>query len=754
MSPVVIEQSSKLHAVAETKVEQFQKDSVSDAPSSRSSEEHLTEQHLAALASQHHTSEYNCLKFGLTGAPLPYIPLSVQAPQYYQQLQHQQARYSDAQAWWPSNNSRTSLPCTCNFSSVGGPELNVPTSSNGLQEELLSAISSPLTSQLAVTAPPPHSTDASASAVKTSETHPINISSLIPTELIPLISSHLARTTSTSSPTLFDVPYPLQLHRLTSRPTFSSAKPQQPPPPSWHPSSIPPIANSAHCPLFSHVHPARQLTSPHPHHHAPNKSIYHSPRQPSLVNFLWNQKIVKTGKAVIATTSVGFKIPGLPSILPLSASISSATSTSLLSTPEVKKSAHLAGAVAPKKGRKLSVSLLSSSKKKELSQLQQKDQQVMEQSVSATLRAADAARLGKKCPQTVLASTHLPENNGPGTLAERAKSCGFSVHPPVVVPSQRPSLEFRRSISEPLPTSFGIAHSSQQQRLEPHHDHRETSFLGNLLLSSCPGKKVRLGGPVNGRGGVCRDLQQDLQRMRDVGVGCIVCCLDDEELHYLGAPWAEYARTADKVGLDVLRIPIPEGLAPSSVHALDEHLNRLIHTYTLNGTPVLVHCRGGVGRAGLVACCWALKLGLCGWVDEAEMQMEHGGKDGGKDGDSTDETLKTTTTMTSNEDDLGQSRQGDAGGSCAVSGNGPSVPEGTNQSLELGDNGGNKDSKEEIGSCVRSSGVRRDTLQLIERVITLVRRRRSAKAVETFEQVRFLVEYVEFLRAKGGGGWR
>jgi len=47
--------------------------------------------------------------------------------------------------------------------------------------------------------------------------------------------------------------------------------------------------------------------------------------------------------------------------------------------------------------------------------------------------------------------------------------------------------------------------------------------------------------------------------------------------------------------------------------------------------------------------------------------------------------------------------------------------------------------------------VRRDTLQLIERVITLVRRRRSAKAVETFEQVRFLVEYVEFLRSKGRG---
>ena len=65
--------------------------------------------------------------------------------------------------------------------------------------------------------------------------------------------------------------------------------------------------------------------------------------------------------------------------------------------------------------------------------------------------------------------------------------------------------------------------------------------IGNMLLSSCPGKKstsldqfhsllrtsdissaVRLAGPVNGRTGVCRDLSRDLERMRLLGVGCIV----------------------------------------------------------------------------------------------------------------------------------------------------------------------------------------------------------------------------------------
>ena len=41
-----------------------------------------------------------------------------------------------------------------------------------------------------------------------------------------------------------------------------------------------------------------------------------------------------------------------------------------------------------------------------------------------------------------------------------------------------------------------------------------------------------------------------------------------------------------------------------------------------------------------------------------------------------------------------------------------------------------------------------DALHLVEKVIAVMRRRRSIKAIETYEQVRFLLEYVEFLRSK------
>lgn len=160
--------------------------------------------------------------------------------------------------------------------------------------------------------------------------------------------------------------------------------------------------------------------------------------------------------------------------------------------------------------------------------------------------------------------------------------------------------------------------------------------------------------------------------MRVLGVRCIICCLDDEELEYLGASWTQYAEAADRLGLDVLRIPTPEGFAPLTPELLDGHLSKVIKNYTLRGVPVLVHCRGGVGRAGLVACCWALKLGLCGWI--------------------------------------------------------------------------------ETGICPAPGLVRRDTFQLVERVVMTVRKRRSIKAIETYEQVKFLVDFVDFLRDQAKEG--
>ena len=46
--------------------------------------------------------------------------------------------------------------------------------------------------------------------------------------------------------------------------------------------------------------------------------------------------------------------------------------------------------------------------------------------------------------------------------------------------------------------------------------------------------------------------------------------------------------------------------------------------------------------------------------------------------------------------------------------------------------------------------VGRDTLEQVEKAIGIVRRRRSLKAIETYEQVKFIVGYVDYLRSNKG----
>ncbi|KAI9343776.1 protein-tyrosine phosphatase-like protein [Zopfochytrium polystomum] len=130
---------------------------------------------------------------------------------------------------------------------------------------------------------------------------------------------------------------------------------------------------------------------------------------------------------------------------------------------------------------------------------------------------------------------------------------------------------------------------------------------GNFALSSCPGKKVRLNtGPVNGRASINRDLDTDFERLASFDIKTVVCCLNDAEMSHLGAPWPKYYEVAQKYGMEVIRIPIIEGSCPDTIEEVEpiiDHLDKRLS----EGANILCHCRGGVGRAGLIACCVLLK---------------------------------------------------------------------------------------------------------------------------------------------------
>lgn len=151
---------------------------------------------LAHLASLHHASEYSRMKFGpkgehslrndpchggrssyvasISGSPSTYVPLCIYMPDHFRKLQEQQAIRATQKAWWKAQEPHSNVPMKevlqDTWHSLGEkcPTLSRPASSRDMQEDLLNAMSSPLTIENRATPTLP-----SDCRVKTSETHPI-----------------------------------------------------------------------------------------------------------------------------------------------------------------------------------------------------------------------------------------------------------------------------------------------------------------------------------------------------------------------------------------------------------------------------------------------------------------------------------------------------------------------------------------------------------------------------------------------------
>jgi hypothetical protein len=154
----------------------------------------------------------------------------------------------------------------------------------------------------------------------------------------------------------------------------------------------------------------------------------------------------------------------------------------------------------------------------------------------------------------------------------------------------------------------------------------------------------------------------------------------------------------------------------------------------------LVHCRGGVGRAGLIACCWMLKMGLCGWIRRMDFPpLEHPFQSFFNN--NALEVSPDSVNGNSNTDPIAAHSNG-------VSSTPPWPQNGSTYNATADSNQPRESPPEKRPNGIPHTLalVRLDTMDLVERAIRVVRRRRSVKAIETFEQVHFLVQFVEFLR--------
>jgi protein-tyrosine phosphatase len=122
-------------------------------------------------------------------------------------------------------------------------------------------------------------------------------------------------------------------------------------------------------------------------------------------------------------------------------------------------------------------------------------------------------------------------------------------------------------------------------------DPSRPEIKGRLSISISPGKKDSKWN---------RSIQSDLDAIKINGIQVIVCLLEWSELRMLGI--SDYPRRAQELGFLFYHMPIRDRGTPhqSEINILVP----LLVKHLALGQNVLVHCRGGLGRAGTVcACC-------------------------------------------------------------------------------------------------------------------------------------------------------
>lgn len=131
---------------------------------------------------------------------------------------------------------------------------------------------------------------------------------------------------------------------------------------------------------------------------------------------------------------------------------------------------------------------------------------------------------------------------------------------------------------------------------------------GRLGMTLAPGKKTpsEFGPPWD------RDLEADLVRLREVyDTRLLICLLEDEEMRALQIP--DLVPRAEAMGMRVLRFPVRDVSVPpkSAIPAYRKVVLEALAAVA-QGETVVVHCRGGLGRAGTFAACILVAVGNSG----------------------------------------------------------------------------------------------------------------------------------------------
>jgi protein-tyrosine phosphatase len=139
----------------------------------------------------------------------------------------------------------------------------------------------------------------------------------------------------------------------------------------------------------------------------------------------------------------------------------------------------------------------------------------------------------------------------------------------------------RTSLTHPLKVDF----------IEP----VDLALPGKIGLTFAPGKKQRNAATGHWH----RDLETDLRALRDTfQTDLLVSLVEEKELLELQIP--NLREAAPLHGIEVLWFPIRDQSVPSSFPEFLEAIQYIVSSVR-RGKNVVIHCKGGLGRTGLVA---------------------------------------------------------------------------------------------------------------------------------------------------------
>ena len=132
----------------------------------------------------------------------------------------------------------------------------------------------------------------------------------------------------------------------------------------------------------------------------------------------------------------------------------------------------------------------------------------------------------------------------------------------------------------------------------------DTPGNGQIGLTFCPGKCD----PHAMTGPWARDLKTDIAAIVDWGASTLVTLMESHELERLAV--GGLGEMAQSQGIEWYHLPIRDVSVPSRAFEMAwVGAGRELRSRLLDGQSVVVHCRGGIGRTGLVAARLLVELG-------------------------------------------------------------------------------------------------------------------------------------------------